>query len=121
MQCAEMRPNKDKQYVDVLAHHRLDGQTIPIRFKAEDLPAQRIVKVLDIRPSYSLKAGGPGLRGAGGGPGRPGLCPAGGAPLRSPCPPLGGHPGHRDGAGQRVRLQPGGGGLLLPAGNGGIK
>lgn len=36
MQCAEMRPNKDKQYVDVLAHHRLDGQTIPIRFKAED-------------------------------------------------------------------------------------
>ena len=51
MQCAEMRPNKDKQYVDVLAHHRLDGQTIPIRFKA-----------LDIRPGYSLKAGGQGLR-----------------------------------------------------------
>ena len=62
MQCAEMRPNKDKQYVDVLAHHRLDGQTIPIRFKAEDLPAQRIVKVLDIRPGYSMKAGGQGLR-----------------------------------------------------------
>ena len=53
MQCAEMRPNKDKQYVDVLAHHRLDGQTIPIRFKAEDQPAQWIMKVSDIRPGHS--------------------------------------------------------------------
>ena len=62
MQCAEMRPNKDKQYVDVLAHHRLDGPTIPIRFKAEDEPAQWIVKVSDIRPGHSLKAGGQGIR-----------------------------------------------------------
>lgn len=62
MYCDEMRPNKNKVYVAVVAHHRLDGEVVPLRFKAEDAPAQRIVRVLEWRPSFSLKAGGQGMR-----------------------------------------------------------
>lgn len=62
MQCAEMRPNPHKQYVEVIALHRLDGEVVPLRFKPEDAPAQKVERVLDIRPAPSLKAGGQGTR-----------------------------------------------------------
>lgn len=62
MYCDEMRPNENKVYVSVIAHHRLDGEIIPLRFKAEDGPAQHIVRVLEWCPSHSLKAGGQGIR-----------------------------------------------------------
>ncbi|MBQ6687850.1 MAG: hypothetical protein IJO56_07870 [Oscillospiraceae bacterium] len=62
MICDEMRPNPHKKYVDVIALHRLDGAVIPLRFRAEDEPAQRIQKVLDMTPAPALKAGGQGMR-----------------------------------------------------------
>ena len=56
------RENPTKIYVKVRADHLLDGQIRPLLLRAEDGPAQRIDRVLDVRQAPSLKAGGQGVR-----------------------------------------------------------
>ena len=57
-----LRKNPFKIYVKVRADHLLDGTTRPLLFRAEDGPACRIDRVLDVREAPSLKAGGQGVR-----------------------------------------------------------
>lgn len=57
-----LRKNPFKIYVKVRADHLLDGTTRPLLFRAEDGPACRIDRILDIREAPSLKAGGQGVR-----------------------------------------------------------
>lgn len=59
---SSLRKNPYKIYVKVRADHLLDGTTRPLLFRAEDGPAQRIDRVLDVREAPSLKAGGQGVR-----------------------------------------------------------
>ena len=56
------RKNPAKIYVKVRADHLLDGTTRPLLFRAEDGPACRIDRILDVREAPSLKAGGQGTR-----------------------------------------------------------
>jgi hypothetical protein len=51
-----------KVYVDVTAEFSSDGKIIPLSFVWDDGRIYEIDRVLDIRPSASLKAGGFGLR-----------------------------------------------------------
>ena len=51
-----------KIYVDVIAKFSKDGIMRPIAIIWEDGSQYEIQKVLDIRPSASLKAGGCGMR-----------------------------------------------------------
>ena len=57
-----LRKNPFKIYVKVRADHLLDGTTRPLLFRAEDGPACRIDRILDVREAPSLKAGGQGMR-----------------------------------------------------------
>ena len=57
-----LRRNPAKIFVKVRADHLLDGTTRPLLFRAEDGPACRIDRVLDVREAPSLKAGGQGVR-----------------------------------------------------------
>jgi len=57
-----LRKNPNKIYVKVRADHLLDGSVRPIKFRAEDGPALRIDRVMDVREAPSLKAGGQGIR-----------------------------------------------------------
>ena len=57
-----LRRNPAKIFVKVRADHLLDGTTRPLLFRAEDGPACRIDRVLDVREAPSLKAGGQGTR-----------------------------------------------------------
>ncbi|MBR3795285.1 MAG: hypothetical protein IKK34_04560 [Clostridia bacterium] len=57
-----LRKNPFKIYVKVRADHLLDGTTHPLLFRAEDGPACRIDRILDVREAPSLKAGGQGVR-----------------------------------------------------------
>lgn len=54
--------NAHKRFVEVVAHHRLDGQVRPLRFRWEDGPSIQIDTILDVRQAASLKAGGRGIR-----------------------------------------------------------
>ena len=56
------RENPGKIYVKVRADHHLDGRIRPLLLRTEDGPAQKIDRVLDVRPAPSLKAGGQGVR-----------------------------------------------------------
>ena len=56
------RSNPSKIFVKVRADHLLDGSVRPLLFRAEDGPAFRIDRVLDVREAPSLKAGGQGIR-----------------------------------------------------------
>ena len=56
------RENPAKLYVKVRADHGFDGRIRPLLFRAEDGPACRIDRVLDVREAPSLKAGGQGTR-----------------------------------------------------------
>ena len=56
------RENPAKLYVKVRADHGFDGRIRPLLFRAEDGPACRIDRVLDVREAPSLKAGGQGIR-----------------------------------------------------------
>ena len=56
------RSNPSKIFVKVRADHLLDGSVRPLLFRAEDGPAFRIDRVLDVREAPSLKAGGQGVR-----------------------------------------------------------
>ena len=57
-----LRRNPSKIFVKVRADHLLDGSVRPLLFRAEDGPAVRIDRVLDVREAPSLKAGGQGVR-----------------------------------------------------------
>ena len=59
---SSLRKNPAKIYVKVRADHLLDGTTRPLMLRAEDGPAIRIDRVLDVREAPSLKAGGQGVR-----------------------------------------------------------
>jgi len=59
---SSMRKNPSKIYVKVRADHLLDGSVRPLLLRAEDGPAVRIDRVLDVREAPSLKAGGQGTR-----------------------------------------------------------
>jgi len=56
------RKNPAKIFVKVRADHLLDGSVRPLLFRAEDGPAVRIDRILDVREAPSLKAGGQGVR-----------------------------------------------------------
>lgn len=56
------RRNARKVYVKVRADHEPDGRVIPLMFRAEDGPAVRIDRILDVREAPSLKLGGQGTR-----------------------------------------------------------
>lgn len=56
------RESPHKQFVEVIAHHCLDGGIMPLRFRPEDGPTVTIDAVLDVRHAASLKAGGQGIR-----------------------------------------------------------
>ena len=56
------RSNPAKIFVKVRADHLLDGSVRPLMLRAEDGPAVRIDRVLDVREAPSLKAGGQGVR-----------------------------------------------------------
>ena len=56
------RSNPSKIFVKVRADHLLDGSVRPLLFRAEDGPAVKIDRILDIREAPSLKAGGQGIR-----------------------------------------------------------
>ena len=51
-----------KVFVDVVVKHRKDGQKLPMTVIWEDGKKYIVDRVLDIRKSASLKAGGQGLR-----------------------------------------------------------
>lgn len=51
-----------KVYVDVTAEFSSDGTIIPLSFVWDDGRKYEIDRIVDIRPSASLKAGGFGLR-----------------------------------------------------------
>ena len=57
-----LRKNPSKIFVKVRADHLLDGSVRPLLFRAEEGPAVRIDRVLDVREAPSLKAGGQGVR-----------------------------------------------------------
>ena len=57
-----MRRNPAKIFVKVRADHLLDGSIRPLMLRAEDGPAVRIDRILDVREAPSLKAGGQGTR-----------------------------------------------------------
>jgi len=59
---SSLRRNPAKIYVKVRADHLLDGRVRPLMLRAEDGPAMRIDRVLDVREAPSLKAGGQGIR-----------------------------------------------------------
>ena len=59
---SSLRRNPAKIYVKVRADHLLDGRVRPLLLRAEDGPAMRIDRVLDVREAPSLKAGGQGIR-----------------------------------------------------------
>ncbi|MBP3655481.1 MAG: hypothetical protein J6K32_02165 [Clostridia bacterium] len=56
------RENASKIYVKVRADFTTDGRIRPLLFRAEDGPAVRIDRILDMREAASLKAGGQGMR-----------------------------------------------------------
>lgn len=51
-----------KKYIDVAAHFDTEGKIIPVMFWWDDGKSYQIDRVLDIRRSVSLKAGGIGIR-----------------------------------------------------------
>ncbi|HBT64554.1 MAG TPA: hypothetical protein DEB10_07850 [Ruminococcaceae bacterium] len=51
-----------KKFIDVTAHFDTEGKIIPVMFWWEDGKSYQIDRVLDIRRSASLKAGGIGIR-----------------------------------------------------------
>ena len=57
-----LRKNPSKIFVKVRADHLLDGSVRPLLFRAEEGPAVRIDRILDVREAPSLKAGGQGVR-----------------------------------------------------------
>ena len=57
-----LRKNDAKIFVKVRADHLLDGSVRPLMLRAEDGPAMRIDRLLDVREAPSLKAGGQGVR-----------------------------------------------------------
>ena len=59
---SSMRKNPSKIFVKVRADHLLDGSIRPLMLRAEDGPAVKIDRVLDVREAPSLKAGGQGTR-----------------------------------------------------------
>ena len=59
---SSMRKNPAKIFVKVRADHLLDGSVRPLMLRAEDGPAVKIDRVLDVREAPSLKAGGQGTR-----------------------------------------------------------
>lgn len=59
---SSLRRNPAKIYVKVRADHLLDGRVRPLMLRAEDGPAMRIDRVIDVREAPSLKAGGQGIR-----------------------------------------------------------
>ena len=59
---SSMRKNPAQIFVKVRADHLLDGSVRPLMLRAEDGPAIKIDRVLDVREAPSLKAGGQGTR-----------------------------------------------------------
>ena len=57
-----MQKNSAKVYVDVLAVFDTDGRIMPLKLRWIDGTSYMIDKVLDVRPTPSLKAGGQGDR-----------------------------------------------------------
>ena len=51
-----------KKYVEVTARFDTEGRVFPLKILWEDGSSYFIDKVLDVRPSASLKAGGAGIR-----------------------------------------------------------
>ena len=51
-----------KKFIEVFAHFDTDGKVIPVIFLWDDGKSYQIDRVLDMRRSASLKAGGLGMR-----------------------------------------------------------
>ena len=59
---SSFRKNPAKIFVKVRADHLIGGSVRPLMLRAEDGPAIRIDRILDVREAPSLKAGGQGTR-----------------------------------------------------------
>lgn len=57
-----LNENAYKRFVRVLADHKLDGKTFPLRFCTEDGPTIRIDSIKDVHQAAATKAGGQGTR-----------------------------------------------------------
>ena len=51
-----------KKFIDVAAHFDTEGKIMPVMFWWDDGKSYKIDRVLDVRRSASLKAGGNGIR-----------------------------------------------------------
>ena len=59
---SSFRKNPSKIFVKVRADHLIGGGVRPLMLRAEDGPAMRIDRIVDVREAPSLKAGGQGIR-----------------------------------------------------------